>query len=188
MLFYLIRCAETNSSRVPDPYSAHLSPHGIERAGALARLCRQWGIQFLCASTLTRAQEMADTIEGQVPGIERWDLEELEDLNVDDLMGEPTAGPLAPMWTDEQRRQGESRLWTRVMASLARIQIYAQRQSHAHVALVSHETVLHLLLLNWLGRDWRESQRSHLAMAPGSVSLVSVDPQGAATIEWLNRL
>ena len=68
-----------------------------------------------------------------------------------------------------------------------RIQIGAKDRGRTSVAIVTHESVLQLLLLNWMGQDWRQSERDHLAMAPGSVSLVSLDRDGVPTIVWLNR-
>jgi broad specificity phosphatase PhoE len=190
MKIYLLRHGEADATHSPDPYSAPLTTTGERQAETLARQCQEWGIDFLCTSDMRRAQQTADAISALMPEVERWDLTELEDVTVDDLMGMPTAGQLRSTWTDEQRRLGHERTWVRVMGAWTRIQLYARAHDLQQVAIVSHDTVLALLLLNWLGLDWRSLDAVELVLAPGATAAVTLDDTGASRprIEWLNRI
>jgi len=186
--FYLIRCGEADASRVADPYSARLSPAGIAQAEHIAQRCREWAVEFLCASTVARAQDTADIIARALSGVERWDLEELDDVNLDDLIGEPTAGPLVSAWTRAQLQLAHERVWSRAMGALARIVLYASVHDQQRVAIVSHDLVLRLLLLNWLGLDWRSAEEADLHMDHGATAKVTVGTDGAARVDWVNRI
>ena len=184
---YLIRSAESDGAHVTDPYSAPLTPAGQAQAERLAQQCRGWDVQFLCASTMRRAQDTADAIARELPEAVRWDVQEIEDVTVDDLMGDPTASQLVSKWTEQQRERASERVWIRTMSALARITIYARSNDLANVAVVSHALPLHLLLLNWMGRDWRALDEVGTAPEHGSVSLVRIREDGGATIEWINE-
>jgi len=119
MQFYLIRHGQADTTRSADPYAPPLTALGRAQAEAVAQACREWQIQFLCASTMRRAQETADIIHQQTPQATRWDLEELEDVTLDDLNYEPGASHLVSTWAPEQFDRGLGRTWIRVMAALA---------------------------------------------------------------------
>ncbi len=186
MEIYLIRHAQAEEQgRVVDPYTLALTETGREEARRLAERCRAWGVRFLCASTLLRAQQTADIIAEQLPHIVRWDLPELEEMSIDDLVGELITSHLISQWPPNQVRLGYERLWGRVTATLARIEIYARAHSLPCVAIVAHRSVINLLLLNWLGLDWRALDTFCFTIAPGATSKVVLD--GSATrIEWIN--
>lgn len=185
---YLIRSAESDGAHVTDPYSAPLTTVGQAQAGCLARQCRAWDIQFLCASTIRRAQDTADVVAQALLDAVRWDVQEIEDVNADDLMGDPTAGQLVCTWTEQQRARAAERVWVRTMSALARIAIYAASNDLSRVAIVSHLLPLQLLLLNWMGRDWRALDEVDTALDHGSTSKAKLKENGSATIEWINRM
>jgi len=187
MQFYLIRHGQADTTRSADPYAPPLTALGRAQAEAVAQACREWQIQFLCASTMRRAQETADIIHQQTPQATRWDLEELEDVTLDDLNYEPGASHLVSTWAPEQFDRGLGRTWIRVMAALARIQIYAQTNGIERIAIVAHGSTLTLLLLNWLGKDWTAHRQ--LALPVDNGATCRVDLQGEqVTVAWLNRI
>jgi broad specificity phosphatase PhoE len=186
MEIYLIRHAQAEEqSRVVDPYSLPLTAAGRERSLALAALCRDWGVQFLCASTLLRAQQTAEIIAAQLPTAERWDLAELEEMSIDDLVGEMITSHLIAQWPPAQVKLGYERLWGRVTAALARIEIYAHAHEFERVAIVTHRNVINLFLMNWLGLDWRALDCLTFAIAPGATCKVVVEATKTC-IEWVN--
>jgi broad specificity phosphatase PhoE len=188
MQYYLLHHGQAQAlATTIDPYSASLTPEGLGQAERLATLCQEWDIRFLCASTMHRAQQAADAIHAALPEVMRWDLSELEDLTIDDLQGAPSPGPQAHLWPPRLLRLGHEQAWIRVMAALARIQLYAETYGLERVAILSHETVLQLLLLNWLGLDWRALDHLQLALEPGATASVIVQ-DASARISWLNRL
>lgn len=185
MEFYLVHHGETDAHSAPDPYSARLSPTGRAQAQAIAQRCSESEIALLCASPLPRAQETADAIiEAQAGLPERWDLKALEDLNMDDLMGDPTATHLVSTWRPDQIEQGLGRLWSRVSAALARIQIYAQEHGLDPICIVAGERVLSLLLSHW----YSESGKAPLedtSPSPGTVFRVEVAKDGEIGVHRL---
>lgn len=188
MEVYLIQHGQANE-QVVDPYAQPLTPEGLAQARRVAEQCRAWGIQFLCVSTMARAQQTAEAIHAELPEILRWDLEELEEMNVDDLLGEPNAGPRIASWTDRQLQLGWERLWKRVMPAWVRIYIYAQTYGLERIAIVAHTSTLTLLLLNWLGLDWRAVERVSFAFEGGASCKVSLDDaDDKVRIEWINRV
>lgn len=187
MEFYLIRHGEADMSRATDPYTPPLSAEGRAQAERLAEACARWGIQFLCASTMRRAQETADAITARLPNILRWDLEDLEDVTRDDLPYEPTAGQWASTWSEDQRERAFRQVWSRVMAALARIEIYAQANQIERIAIVGHGSTITLLLYNWLGLDWRARSRLEFAVAPGRSCRLTVDGE-RVRIDWINAI
>ena len=186
MEIYLVRSGEADRARAVDPYSATLTPRGEAQAGAIAGQCEHWGVQFLLASLADRAQQTADTIHERVPGALRWDLEELEGLTLDDLMGDPSASHLVSTWSEEQVWLGLERLWIRVMAIWTRIELYARTNSLERVAIVAHGSVLQSLLLNWLGLDWSRGRALHLDVDHGATCKIRLD-EGLVRVEWINR-
>ena len=74
------------------------------------------------------------------------------------------------------------------MSALARIAIYAASNDLSRVAIVSHLLPLQLLLLNWMGRDWRALDEVDTALDHGSTSKAKLKENGSATIEWINRM
>ncbi|MBC7257171.1 MAG: histidine phosphatase family protein [Chloroflexi bacterium] len=187
MEFYLIRHGQADMSRAMDPYTPPLSSEGRAQAERLAEACVRWGIQFLCASTMRRAQETADAITARLPDILRWDLEELEDVTLDDLHYEPTAGQWASTWTEDQLDRAFRQVWARVMSALARIEVYAEANGIERIAIVAHGSTIALLLLNWLGLDWRARSRLEFAVAPGMTCRVTIEGE-RVRIDWINTL
>ena len=184
---FLVRSAESDSGSVTDPYSAPLTARGRAQAKHIGQMGRDWDVQFLCASTMRRAQDTADILAPAWPQAVRWDVQEIEDVNVDDLMGDPTASHLTSTWSDEQRARAGERVWIRTMAALVRIQIYAEANGLSRVAIVSHALPLQFLLLNWLGHDWQALNQIGIALDHGSASRVLLGRNGSARIEWINR-
>jgi len=187
MEVYLIQHGQANE-QVVDFYSQPLTAEGLAQAQRVAERCRAWGIQFLCASTMARAQQTADAIQEKLPEVLRWDLQELEEMNFDDLLGEPNVGPRIAAWTDRQLQLGWERLWTRVMPAWVRIYLYARTNGLERVAIVAHASTLTLLLLNWLGLDWRATARISFAFEGGASCKVSLDDEDNVRIEWINRV
>jgi broad specificity phosphatase PhoE len=187
MEFYLIRHAETDAGRAPDPYSVPLSPRGQEQAQRLAARSRAWGLQMLCVSATRRDMDTADPIADALPDLVRWDLEELEDLSLDDLNYEPGAGHLVETWNETQLENGLISLWGRLTAAYARIQVYAQTYGLERVGVVADERVLNLLLAYWLGLDWRLLQQARLSFAESPVCRVTLAEGEQAVIAWLDK-
>jgi broad specificity phosphatase PhoE len=187
MQVYLLRNGEANYAHATDPDSAALTPLGLEQAAGLAQLCQEHAVQHLCLSTLRRSQQTADIISHAMPHLLRWDLDELEDLTLDDLMSDPSASRLVRQWTPEQYALGLKRLWARVMPVWARLQIHAQARGVERVAILGHAHILRLLLFNWLGLDWRAIATSHLRLDSGSYSRVTIVDQEPISIDWINR-
>jgi len=186
---YLIRHGQTEQARlVTDPYSAGLTAAGTLQAQALARLCASWQIQYLGVSTTLHSQETADAIHEALPGVLRRDMQDLEDVTLDDLNLDPTASHRMETWTPEQRRAGLRQTWTRVTAALARILIYCERSGVERIALVAGTDVLRLVLLSYLGLDWRVDERLSIAFDPGSTTRITQDSDGRVRVDWVNRL
>lgn len=186
MEVYLIQHGRADDC-VIDPYARPLTAEGLAQAKRVAEQCRAWDIQLLCASTITRAQQTADSIHEALPDVLRWDLQELEEMNVHDLLTEAAVTPRVATWTDRQLREGWERLWTRVMPAWVRIRIYAQANGLERVAVVAHASTNTLLLLNWLGLDWRARDRVSLALDEGATCKVSLNDADEVRIEWVNR-
>jgi len=173
--------------RAIDPYSPELSAKGVAQCDRLAQQCQGWDLQFLVVSTMIRAQQTADAIERRSPVLVRWDLEKLEEMNVGDLELDPAAGPMIPTWTPEQLDQARAGTWNRVMSALARIQIYAEANGLERIAIVAHGHVIKMLLLNWLGLDWRAGRRLRIPIDFGGTSKIVLEDEGGVRIEWINR-
>jgi broad specificity phosphatase PhoE len=193
MEVYLIRHAEVDYTGVADPTTVRLTPNGEEQARRVAEQFAAWDIQFLCASTMVRAEMTADAVSARLPSLLRWDLEELQEMSAADLEGQPTAGPLTSTWTPELLRLGLERTWSRVMAAWARIRLYAETYGMGRVAIISHGYPIKLMLLNWLGYDWRANERLHFPVDFASSSRVTLADGVAASgttvqFDWLNRL
>ena len=186
MDIYLIRNAATDTRVVKDPYNHPLSEQGQARARELALLCRKWGIELLVTNMMLNSMQTADAISAELPNVERWDVTDLEELVLDDLMGDPTASHLVSTWTPQQVETGLARLWIRTMAVLTRILLYAEARGLGSVAIVAGERVLQLLLLNWSEQDWTHFASAPV-IAPGSVSRVSIEGD-SARIDWVNAL
>ncbi len=137
MRYYLLRPAETDLSRASIPTTSASTPRGQEQAARLAECCREWGVGLLVSSMMLHSLHTADAVSALLPTLERWDLTDLEDLNLDDLMGDPTASHLVSTWTPAQVQIGLARLWVRVMAMLVRVQIYAAARQLEGVAIVA---------------------------------------------------
>jgi broad specificity phosphatase PhoE len=188
MEVYLIRHGHVDDGPCIDPTAQRLSTEGLAQAERVAGLCAEWGIQLLCASTMRRTQEMADAIHARLPDALRWDLQELEDLNPDDLVGEPPPSALVSTWAEKQVRSARERAWVRVMASWARMEVYARARGLERVAIVAHTSTLGLLLLNWLGLDWRAMERLSLAFDGGATCRVTLSAGDQVHIDWINRV
>jgi broad specificity phosphatase PhoE len=76
-------------------------------------------------------------------------------------------------------------LWGRVTAALARIEIYAHAVRLERVAIVAHRRVINLLLLNWLGLDWRSLDTLYFSIAPGASCKVVLDGN-VTRFAWIN--
>jgi broad specificity phosphatase PhoE len=187
MEIYLIRHGEADSSRSTDPRTPPLTPTGQAHAAHLARRCREWDVQFLCVSTMRRAQETADAASRALPEVLRWDLDELEDMNLDDLPDASGATSLVSTWSQEHLLLGRQRTWKRVTAAWARIVQYAARHELERVAIISHGGVLAFLLFSWLGLDWRDASRLDVSVQPGSSCKVSLGDDEGVRIHWINR-
>ncbi len=185
MEFYLIRHADVAGERAPDPYSVPLSPEGERQAQRLAERCRAWDLQMLCVSATQRNMDTADPISEALPGLVRWDLEELEDVSLDDLNYEPGASHWVATWSDEQLERGLISLWGRLTAACVRITLYAQAYGLERIGIVAEERVLNLLLAYWLGQDWRMWQRGRLSFAESLVCRVTLVEGEPAVITWL---
>ncbi|MHB9033936.1 MAG: histidine phosphatase family protein [Anaerolineae bacterium] len=170
-----------------DPYTAPLSPRGISEAAALADACVGWGIQFLCVSTAVRAEQTADQINKRLPDILRWDLKELEPPSVDDMEGQVIFSANPGRWSPEQYRYGVERTWIRLMAALARIDVYAATWGIERIALVTHSDIINLCLYNWLGLDWTHYQSLQFSVDYGKSCRV-LQLKGKTSLEWLNCL
>ncbi|MHB0859139.1 MAG: histidine phosphatase family protein [Anaerolineae bacterium] len=183
---YLLRHGHEEPSSRLDPYGSVLSAEGRAQAARLAAQCKAWEIQFLVASHMVRAEQTADAIEVAMPGILRWDLQELEEINLEDLAYNPGAGPRIDDWTPEQLAMGYRQAWVRITAALARIELFARGNALDRIAILAHETTINLLLFNWLGLDWRAAERVTLTVDYGATCKVALaDP--TIRIEWINR-
>jgi broad specificity phosphatase PhoE len=188
MDIYLIRHGQADERRAPDPHTASLSPEGQAQAQRVAAQCQALGIQFVCASSMIRAQQTADALTELLPGALRWDLQELEDLTIDDLLGEAETHPLVSTWSKAHLALGYERTWIRVMAALTRILIYAQANHLERVAIVAHSSTCNLLLLNWLGLDWRAIEKVSFDFEGGAMTKVSLEQHDHVRIAWVNRI
>jgi broad specificity phosphatase PhoE len=188
MDIYLIRHGQTDERRAPDPYTASLSAEGQSQAQRVASQSQALGIQFVCASSMICAQQTADALVELLPDALRWDLQELEDLTMDDLLGEAETHPLVSTWSKAHLALGYERTWIRVMAAWARISIYARANHLERIAIVAHASTLNLLLLNWLGLDWRAIEKVSFGFAGGGISQVTLAQDDRAYIAWVNRI
>jgi len=187
MEYFLLRHGHVNDVAVLDPYTAPLSLEGKLEAQALADACIRWGVDFLCASTAVRTEQTADIIQQQLPGVLRWDLKELESLSIDDMEGQVVFSSNPKRWRSEQYRYGTERTWVRLMAVLARIEIYASAWELSHIALVTHMDIINLCLYNWLGLDWTWYDKLQFNVNTGAgCHLIFHD--GMTSLDWLNRL
>ncbi|MCD6518615.1 MAG: histidine phosphatase family protein [Anaerolineae bacterium] len=188
MEIYLIRHGETDQAHAPDPFSASLTERGRAQAQRIAEWCVEWGIEFLCTSPVSYTQQTADAISERLPQIIRWDLDELEDVNADDLLGDPLASPLVERWTAEQLARAYEHMWNRVMAALTHIQLYAQSRGIKRVAIVAHQLTLQMLLLAWTGRDWRALLEKGIpTIEPGASCKLVLEEDGQGQVVWMNR-
>ncbi|MBN1399661.1 MAG: histidine phosphatase family protein [Anaerolineae bacterium] len=187
MEIYLIRHGQIDRRHAVDPYSVPLSEEGHAQAARIAAQCETWDIGLLCSSSMRRAAETADAISDRLPLTERWDLDELEDLTLDDLLGEPTAGPLVSSWTPAQLQTAYRQAYSRISGALTRIQLYAAANRLEAVAIVGHHSTISLLLLNWLGHDWRAMEQVDFRLDFCGSSKVTLDGSGKAHIDWINR-
>lgn len=188
MRVYLIRHGHTDElNQVTDPYSRGLTTKGRRQAHQVAGLCRDWRIELLCASTMLRSQQTADLIAQEIPSVQRWDLEGLEDLSIEDLNLDPTAGHLASTWTPEQRETALQSAWGRVTSFLARLVIYAEKNAIQRVAVVTNLNLINLMLLCWLGLDWGSGQQIHFPVTCGGTCCVELLGPGNTRIHWINR-
>ena len=187
MQIYLARHGAADLVAAPDPYSSPLTPKGHNQARGLARCCEDWDIEFLCASTMLRAQQTADAISEAMPLAQRWDLGELEDVSLDDLMGLPSAGQLVSTWTPEQLALGRERMWIRLMGAFTRIRLFSNKQGFRRVAIVAHASTVAFLLLNCLGLDWRASDTIDLRVDHGATCRVTLRDDGRTVVDWTNR-
>jgi broad specificity phosphatase PhoE len=186
MDFYLLRHGHVAEETALDPYNASLSARGRVEALALAERCRQWDIQFVCAGTTARCQETVDILLAERPEVLRWDLKELEPLSVDDMEGQVIFSPNPRHWTAAQQRYGLERTWVRLVAALARIDIYASAHSIQRIALVTHSDIINLCLYNWLGLNWTAHEHLDFTVDPGAGCYIH--QSGAQTrIHWINR-
>lgn len=191
MEIYLIRHAEVDYARATDPATVRLTPRGVEQAKRVAEHLAERDVQLLCASTMVRAEMTADAVTDRLPDLLRWDLEELEEMSAADMEGQPEAGPLTSTWNPEMVRLGLERTWVRVMAAWTRIRIYAETYGIERVAIITHGYVIKLMLLNWLGYDWRAHDRYRFPVDFASCTRVTLDDaDGETTVQfdWLNRL
>lgn len=188
MEVYLIRHAEVDYTGVTDPFAVRLTAAGEEQAQRVAEQVAAWDVQFLCASTMIRAEMTADAVSARLPDLPRWDLEELQEMSVADLEGQPTAGPLTSTWTPELLRFALERTWVRVMAAWTRIRIYAETYGIDRMAIITHGYVIKLMVLNWLGYDWRANDRFRFPVDFASSTRVTLGDGKAVQFDWLNRL
>lgn len=187
MQVFLIAAAQAEAAHY-DANTMPLTEAGREQARRLAAFCAEQGVQFLCASAMARAQQTADAIHASLPSLVRWDLEELEEMSMEDLLYDPSVGPLVNAWTPEQRLRGLERVWVRLMAVWARVQLYAQNNALERVALVGHRYTTMLFLLHFLGLDWTAYPALDLAVEPGALSHITLDDAGRVRVGYINRL
>ncbi|NLD73579.1 MAG: histidine phosphatase family protein [Chloroflexi bacterium] len=186
MHVYLVRHGHVDYGRAPDRYAAGLSEEGRAQSQRVAALCREWDIQLLVASTMVRAEQTADAIQALLPDIVRWDLDDLQEVGIEEPAIDPMMHPHPEQWTAEQRTLAYERTWTRVAATIARLEVYAGTYGVERVAVVSHQAVLNLMLLYWLGLDWRVADSTHFALDWCATAKVVVD-EGLTRVEWVNR-
>lgn len=185
--FYLIRHGDVDPTGAPDPYNIPLSTAGQMQAQRLAERCQTWGLQMLCVSTNRRDMDTADPISERIPNLLRWDLEELEDLNLEDLHYAPGATHLVSTWTPEQLEQGYVSLWNRVTAAWTRILLYAQANHLERIGIVAGEAVLNALLAALRGEDWRALIQSRVDFKGTQVCCVTFDPDRPAEVAWFDE-
>lgn len=184
---YLIRHGHVDYGRAPDRLAAGLSPEGRAQAERVARLAKEWDVRLLAASTMVRAEQTADAIQALLPDIVRWDLDDLQEVGIEEQAIDPMMHPHAEHWSAEQRALAYERTWTRVAATIARMEVYTAAYGIERVAVVSHQAVLNLMLLYWLGLDWRVADSTHFALDWCATAKVVVG-EGLTRIEWVNRL
>lgn len=186
MEYYLLCHGFVDEARALDPFMASLAQRGVTQSESMAESCRNWGIQFLCASTTIRSEQTADIIQKTLPAVVRWDLKELEPMSIDDMEGQVVFSSHVNRWTPAQFRYGMERTWVRLVAALARIEIYANSCSLERVALVTHADIINLCLYYWLGLDWTAYTRMDFAVEPGSSCRLSL-ADGHVRLQWANQ-
>ena len=169
-----------------DRYAAGLSPQGLAQSQRVARLCREWGVQLLVAGTMVSAEQTADAVHALIPDAARWDLDELQGIGIEEQAMNPMMHPHREHWTDDQRVLAYERTWARVTAALARIEVYCGTYGLEHVAIISHEGVLNMILLSWLGLDWRSADTVRFDL-DGCATVRATLGDGPARIAWVNR-
>ena len=188
MHIYLICHAETTEpNQVTDPYSAELTLQGLERARALAEQCERWGVQLLAVSNMLRAQQTADAIHQKLPNAIRWDSDDLEDVNLDDLFPDPIATHHVSTWTPEQFQRGLESAWNRAMSLWTRLMIFGDANALESAALVANARIIRLMLLNAIGHDWQDYDKLVFGMTVGSTTHLELLPSGQITVDWINR-
>jgi len=175
MEIYLIRHGQTNGAHV-DPYTQPLTAEGLAQAERLAERC----------ATMRCAEQTADAISEVLPEAVRWDLQELEAITTDDLMGDPIASPLVSAWSEQQLALGYEQMNIRVMAALVRIQLYADTRGIERIGIVADVDTLKLLLLNWFGSDWQAMSDLEIPIDHAATCKVTLN-DGDVRIDWLNR-
>ena len=196
MEIYLIRHGQIDSGHI-DPYTQPLTAKGRAQAKCLAEQCAAWGIGFICASTMRCAEQTADAISERLPDAIRWDLEEMDEVTDNDLMGDPVAGPLVSTWSEQQLALGYEQMNARVMAALVRIQIYADARGIERIAIVGHASTLKALLQDWLDPDRsaaevppkaakRAATDLEVPVDYGATCKVTLDEE-RTHVEWVNQ-
>lgn len=186
MEFYLIRHGHVDYRRAVDRFAVGLSPEGREQSERLAQQCREWDVQFIVASTMVRAEQTADAVARALPNVPRWDLDELAETGIEEQAVSPMMHPLQEHWTAEETALAYERTWVRVTAALARIEVYARAYGLERIAIIAHRDTVNLLVLNWLGLDWRALSTAQFDVDWCATTKVDVE-DGAVRIAWVNR-
>ena len=155
MELYLARHGHVDYDHSIDLFAASLTELGQTQSLQLAEMCKRLDIRFLISSTMIRAEETANIILAEIPDMTRWDLEEFQAVNVDDLMLDPFGHPVMAQWTEDQVITGQKRAWIRVTAVMPRIEIFMDNYGFERVLIVAHEDVIQMMMLAWQGKDWR---------------------------------
>jgi len=186
MEYYLVHHGHVDYDKAVDRVAAGLSAEGLAQAQRVAQRCRAWNTQFLVASTRACAEQTADAILARNPEVLRWDLVELEPLGIDDPTLYPGMHPFRERWTPQQLALAYHRTWARVTATMTRIELYAATYGLERAAIIADEDILNLILLRWLGLDWRATRRASFSFDYGSSAKVKVEDD-VAHLEWLNQ-
>jgi len=186
MELYIVRHGHVDYRRAVDRYAVGLSPQGREQSERVAALCERWGIEFIVASTLVRAEQTADAIQARLPEAIRWDLDELGDVDIEERALNPLMSPRPSEWSADDKRLAYQRTWGRVTGALARLQVYARAHDLQRVALVTHESTANLVLLSFLGLDWRAAEATYVRLDWCSTSKLCIGDH-TVEIDWVNR-